>query len=239
LMEGKGEKYIAKFSSSSDLFNVLKAEYIAMRLAHLAGLAVASVKLTRASHKDVLLIERFDRKKTHDGWQRKAMVSALTLFGLDDMMARYASYEVLAEIIRHKFTAPANTLKELFSRLVFNILCGNNDDHARNHAAFWDGKNLSLTPAYDICPQGRSRTVASQAMLISGDNNLSQIKTCLDAAHYFLLSKGEAKTIVNAQTEAIEINWNVVCDEAKLNETDRKLLWRRQFLNPFAFEGLE
>jgi serine/threonine protein kinase HipA of HipAB toxin-antitoxin module len=36
----------------------------------------------------------------------------------------------------------------------FNILVGDTDDHARNHAAFWDGKLLELTPAYDICPSG-------------------------------------------------------------------------------------
>ena len=41
--------------------------------------------------RDVLLVERFDRARTKDGWVRKAMVSALTLFGLDAMMARYAS----------------------------------------------------------------------------------------------------------------------------------------------------
>ena len=39
------------------------------------------------------------------------------------------------------------TRRELFSRLVFNILCGNPDDHARNHADFWDGRTLSLTSA--------------------------------------------------------------------------------------------
>ena len=68
----------------------------------------------------MLLIERFDREQKAQGWSRKAMVSALTLLGLDDMMARYASY-ALAEIIRH-FTNPKTTLEELFSRLVFNIL---------------------------------------------------------------------------------------------------------------------
>ena len=71
-------------------------------------------------------------------------------------MAAYASYEDLAEIVRHRFEAPRATLRELFGRLVFNILCGNTDDHARNHAAFWDGARLSLTPAYDICPQARA-----------------------------------------------------------------------------------
>ena len=96
-----------------------------MKLAALAGLTVAPVKLVTAANKDVLLVERFDRRAINNGWSRRAMVSALTLFGLDDMMARYASYEDLAEIIRHRFSDPKNTLKELFSRLVFNIFCGN------------------------------------------------------------------------------------------------------------------
>lgn len=71
-------------------------------------------------------------------WTAKnpAQVSALTLFGLYDMMARYASYETLSEIIPLRFTDPRPALKEMFSRLVFNILCGNTDDHARSHAVF-------------------------------------------------------------------------------------------------------
>ncbi len=237
LIEDQGTKYVAKFSSSSDLYSVVKAEFIAMRLAVAAGVNAAPVKLVQAANKDILLIERFDREKTANGWTRKAMVSALTLFGLDDMMARYASYETFAEIIRHRFDNPKKTLEELFSRLVFNILCGNTDDHARNHAAFWNSKTLSLTPAYDICPQGRTGNEASQAMLISGNNNLSQLKSCLAAAPHFQLSKDEAKAICDRQREAIETNWNTVCDEANLTEIDRNLFWKRQFLNSSVFEG--
>jgi serine/threonine-protein kinase HipA len=236
LIQNQGKKYVAKFSSSTDLYNVVKAEFIAMRLAELAGLNAAPVKLAKAANKDVLLIERFDRVPKADKWARKAMVSALTLFGMDDMMARYASYETLSEIIRHRFTNPKHTLKELFSRLVFNILCGNTDDHARNHAAFWDGKMLTLTPAYDICPQGRTSNEASQAMLIFGDNNLSQLKTCLETAHNFLLSQEEALKTFGNLIAVIEQNWESVCQEAELNEVDKKLLWRRQFLNPFSME---
>ncbi len=236
LIQDQGKKYVAKFSSSTDLYSVVKAEFIAMRLAELAGLDVAPVKLASAANKDVLLIERFDREPKGDKWFRKAMVSALTLFSLDDMMARYASYETLTEIIRHRFTNPKHTLKELFSRLIFNVLCGNTDDHARNHAAFWDGKALTLTPAYDICPQGRTGNEASQAMLISGDNNLSQLKTCLKTAHNYLLSEEEAHEMFGHLTAVIEQHWDSVCEEAELNEVDKKLLWRRQFLNPYSFE---
>jgi serine/threonine-protein kinase HipA len=236
LIEEDGTKYIAKFSATNDLYSVVKAEFIAMRLAKMAGIDVAPVKMVKAANKDVVLIERFDRMHKGKNWTRKSMVSALTLFGLDDMMARYASYEILAEIIRHRFTEPKNTLKELFSRLLFNILCGNTDDHARNHAAFWDGKLLSLTPAYDICPQGRAGNEAGQAMRIIGNNNLSQFKTCLSAAHNFLLSQDEAFGIFEHQKTVIEQNWQAVCDAAELSEVERNLFWRRQFLNPFSVE---
>jgi serine/threonine-protein kinase HipA len=236
IIQDQGKKYVAKFSSSTDLYSIVKAEFIAMRLAELAGLNAAPVELAKAANKDILLVERFDRVPKGDKWARKAMVSALTLLRLDDMMARYASYETLSEIIRHRFTDPKQTLKELFSRLVFNILCGNTDDHARNHAAFWDGKALTLTPAYDICPQGRTGNEASQAMLISGNNNLSQLKTCLETAHNFLLSEEEARETFANLTAAIEQHWEAVCEEAELNEVDKKLLWRRQFLNPYSVE---
>ena len=239
LIEEGDKKYVAKFSSSSDLYNVVKAEFVAMRLASLCGLNAATVSLTQSSRKDVLLIERFDRELSDDGWRRKCLVSALTLLGLDELMARYASYEDLAEIIRHRFKDASLTLKELFGRIVFNVLAGNTDDHARNHAAFWDGEMLSLTPAYDICPQGRAGNEASQAMLISGDNRMSKLSSCLDAAPVFLLSEKDARTIVEHQLNSIGAHWREVCDEARLGETDRKLLWGRQFLNPFASDDLE
>ena len=239
LIEDNDKKYIAKFSATGDLYSVVKIEFIAMRLAALAGLEVAPVSLVKSSHKDVLLVERFDRMKTPNGWQRKSMVSALTLLGLDEMMAQYASYEDLAEIIRHRFTDASLTVRELFGRLTFNILVGNTDDHARNHAAFWDGKMLSLTPAYDICPYQRSGGEASQAMIISGDNRKSQIMSCLDAANNFLLSRKAAIEIIENQMTSIRENLFSICDEAKLNETDRSLLLGRMFFNPYAFETLK
>ena len=136
LINDDTKRFIAKFSASNDTYSVVKAEFVAMRLASASGLDVASVSIAHAAQKDVLLIERFDRRHTKEGWTRQAMVSALTMLGLDEMMARYASYEDLAELIRHRFTAPKDTLKELYGRICFNVLCGNTDDHARNHAAF-------------------------------------------------------------------------------------------------------
>ncbi|MFP1680978.1 type II toxin-antitoxin system HipA family toxin [Alloalcanivorax sp. C16-1] len=235
-IESNQRKYIAKFSSSTDTYNVVKAEYVAMRLAARVGLRVAPVLLERVAGKDVLLVERFDRTRAESGWIRKAMVSALTLFGLDEMMARYASYETLAEIIRHRFHEPAATLRELFGRLVFNVLCGNTDDHARNHAAFWDGGSLALTPAYDICPQARTGNEASQAMLIDDSRRLSNLQVCRGAARHFLLSLDQAGAIIDEQVALIRDNLPAVMEEAELGEVDRRFLTERVFLNPAVFE---
>jgi len=40
------------------------------------------------------------------------------------------------------------------------------------------------------------------------------------------------------QIEVIKSRFGNVCDEADLSEVDRDLLWRRQFLKPFAFDSV-
>jgi serine/threonine-protein kinase HipA len=167
------------------------------------------------------------------------MVSALTLLGLDERMAAYASYRDLAEIVRHRFAQPRQTLHELFARLVFNILCGNTDDHARNHAAFWDGGQLSLTPAFDVCPQQRVGQEATQAMKITGNNRFSQLTVCLAAAPQFQLSEPEARAVIDGQLACIRAHWPAVCDDARLGAAERDAMWGRQFLNPFALQGYD
>ena len=57
------------------------------------------------------------------------------------------------------------------------------------------------------------------------------------AAALFLLTKAEAIAIVNDQVGVIVRDWDAVCAEGGLTPTERAYLWRRQFLNPFAFEG--
>lgn len=227
---------IAKFSSTTDTYPVVKAEFVAMRLARLAGLDVASVRLDSVSGRDVLLVDRFDRPG--DG-TRRGFVSALTILGLDEMMSRYASYHALAVKIRERFTDPAATLRELFSRITFNILVGNTDDHARNHAAFYDPGTdlLTLTPAYDVCPQARSGGEAAQAMAIAENGwRMSQIDGCVRSAAVYRLAQDEAGEIAQRQIAVIREHWNDVCDLAGLTAAERGSLWHRQILNPYALE---
>ncbi len=185
--------------------------------------------------KDTLLIERFDRPG--DG-RRRQLVSALTILGLSEVAARCASYASLADEIRARFTAPARTLRELLARIVFNVLAGNTDDHPRNHAAFWDGRALTLTPAYEICPQPRAGGETAQIMAIGRDGwRMSQVAGCVRHAATYLLSEREAREIVDRQLDTSETQWDDVCDAAALSTVDRAYFWRRQFLNPYAVEG--
>jgi serine/threonine-protein kinase HipA len=66
---------------------------------------------------------------------------------------------------------------------------------------------------------------------------LSRVAACVDRAATYLLTDAEAREIVDHQIDTIETDWEDVCDLARLNEVDRRRLWRGAFLNPFATEG--
>ena len=75
-------------------------------------------------------------------------------------------------------------------------------------------------------------------MLITDQDRMSRISTCLKAARHFLLSREQALSIVEHQLKLLIAHWDSVCDEAALSPVDRAFLWGRQFLNSFAFEDL-
>ena len=233
LVDDKGRKLIAKFSSSTDQYPVVQGEFLAMELARRAGLDVARVELTTAAGRHALLVERFDR--TAQGGRRR-MVSALTVLGLTSFPeGRYATYIDLAHCIRARFADAEMTLRELFGRISFNILCGNTDDHGRNHAAFV-GNQLELTPAYDICPQARSGETAEQAMAFDQHHSRdSRVALLIDAAESYLLDRSAAGDIVHAQIATITEQWEDACEAAQLTDVEQSRFWKRQFLNPHAF----
>ncbi len=234
--DGDGSKKIAKFGRRSDTYPVANAEGAVMHLAHLAGLNVAATAVTRCLDTDVLLVDRFDRN--HGPGQRRMMVSALTLQQLDERWSRYATYTGLAEQIRTRFTHVDLTLRELFLRIAFNICVGNTDDHARNHAAFWDGTRelLTLTPAFDICPQRRGGGETVQAMAYGADGERrARLEPLVRAARLYHLESADARQLVDGLVEVIHSNWNHAADHARLSPADRELLWGTQILNPSIF----
>jgi serine/threonine-protein kinase HipA len=230
-------KLIAKFSSSRDPHSIVGAELVGLRLAGRVGIDVAQAEITSVQGKDVLLIERFDRVPVGSGWARKHMVSALTILKLNETEGYYGGYEDLAGDLRRDGTDPAATQVEIFRRMVFNILVGNTDDHARNHAALWDGERLTLTPAYDIEPRPRLGREANQAIRVCGESRQSRVALAIKAAPSFGLTEAEATEIVAFQIEEIHAGFAQAAEEARLTETDIRVLANRAILNPYVFEG--
>lgn len=234
LIDVDGVPNIAKFSSTSDPYPVVNAEALALEFARRVGINTTQSFLTTSLGRDVLVIQRFDRTPESG---RRLIISGLTMLGLDEMEGRYATYPDLLDVLRRDGHDPA-VGRRLFERIVFNIAIGNNDDHARNHAAFWDGHALELTPAYDLCPQIRSGETSAQAMAFDRDGTReSSFAACVQAAPIYGLTAAEARDTIDGQIAIIERGWNDVADLARLTTGRRNRLWRRQILNPFASYG--
>ncbi|CAN5485066.1 type II toxin-antitoxin system HipA family toxin [soil metagenome] len=227
---------IAKFTAQTDTYPVMKAEAVAMELARRVGLDVARTELVEIQNRPILLVERFDRGP---GGTRRQFASALTILGLSEIAGRYATYHEFADVIRTRFPERRATLTELFARIVFNVLVSNTDDHARNHAAFWNGDDLELTPAYDICPQPRAGQTQAQAMEIGPHHRSSQVATCLEHAKIYELNNADAKAIIDCQIETITAEWSDAADVARLTTAERRAMWGHQILNPYATHGYQ
>lgn len=198
---------IAKFGSTADRWAIVRAEWATLRLARRCGITTPEATVETVSGKDVLLIERFDRITSPAGTMRLQLLSALTLLDLDDTEARLASYPALAELLRRLARDGIGDARQLFRRMAFNVLIGNTDDHAKNHATFWDGQWLQLTPAYDLVPTMRAGQEASQAMIVGASERTSTLENVLSQCGRFGLLRREANLVIDEVEATLAQHW--------------------------------
>jgi serine/threonine-protein kinase HipA len=66
----------------------------------------------------------------------------------------------------------------------------------------------------------------------------SRFAGCVAAAEdTYLLSKAEAREIIDHQVDTIRSEWHEASEVARLTSAERDRLWGRQILNRYAFEG--
>jgi serine/threonine-protein kinase HipA len=235
-----GREYIAKLSLSTDPYPVVKAEAAGMDLARRVGIAVPHTEVVRSLGRDVLLVERFDRP---GGKTRRMLVSALTVLGFSDFLgARWSSYPELLDKL-HQLAAPGTGSlgPTMLERIILNILIGNTDDHARNHAVFWDGRYVQLAPAYDLCPQLRTSWEANQAMDIGRAPSptvqgarASNRSTIVAAAPDYGTRPADAADMFDRQVDIIRTQWRDVVDSAELTRREAAILYGGQILSDYA-----
>ncbi|MBI5201472.1 MAG: type II toxin-antitoxin system HipA family toxin [Elusimicrobia bacterium] len=194
-----GRATLAKFGLEKDEFNEPLIEYAAMTLAARCGLDVPAVEKTEAQGRAVYLVERFDRRP-----EPVPFVSALTLTGWHETDHAAWSYPVLADAILKYASDPERDLRELFSRMVFNILVYNNDDHPRN-TGFLGGKNgaWDLSPLYDVTSAGVRTQTFALAMAVGVDGKKASLANALSSCHRFRLSKDKAQGILERLVSAV------------------------------------
>lgn len=148
-----GSLWIAKFPSHRDQHDQGAWELILLTLAQVSGLRVPRARLLRVGHHHrTFLVERFDR--TPRG-TRLHFASAMTLTGRvdGDDATTGASYLDLADVIMRQGVDVDADLRELWTRIVFNMLVSNTDDHLRNHGFLLiPHRGWALSPAYDMNP---------------------------------------------------------------------------------------
>jgi serine/threonine-protein kinase HipA len=235
VVENQDSLWIAKFSSPYDRWNQPVVEHAFLKLAQACGLSVADSKLTSVAGKDVLLVRRFDRIKAKTRYQRYRMVSALTLLRSEDTLAGREnwSYLLLADEIRRTSINPTVDLKELFGRMCFNAIISNLDDHPRNHALLANNKGWRLSPAYDLTPTPLvAKDIRLLAMSCGTQGRLARKENLVSAYGRFLLSEGEALSIVDAIVEIVRREWDVCLRRAGASQKDCDAI-----ASAFIYEG--
>lgn len=197
--EPDGRTLIAKFERDNDAYPVIRWEALTLELASQAGIRIPGHRLEEEDGKAILLMNRFDRY----GDLRVPFISALTMVGASD--GEEHSYLEIADGITQYSAHPDDDLRELWRRLVFNILVSNTDDHLRNHGFLRDAAGWVLSPAYDMnpVPADVGPRVLSLSVDMAGDRTAS-LQLAMDTAGYYGLSASNAEQIAGEVAGAVK-----------------------------------
>ena len=225
--------WIAKFNRPDDRWDNTRVEHAMLRLARQCGMTTAESRIETVGGKDVLLIKRFDREKTADGYTRARMISGLTVLRADESPAARTrwSYVILVEELRRIVAEPKRDACELFRRMCFNALISNIDDHPRNHAFIAKDNDWKLSPAYDLTPSPViSRDRRDLAMECGDMGRFANAKNILSQHARFLLQRDEAEKIVSDMRTEVS-RWYDAVRACGVSEADAETI-RGAFVYP-------
>jgi serine/threonine-protein kinase HipA len=213
----EGRPWIAKFETASDPYPVSRAEWAAMRIATECALDVPNIALKEIGKRAVFLIERFDRQEVDGIETRRHFASGLTMLAAPEIATHHYSYRDLAEAVRRHGSAPARDLHELFRRMTFNALVGNDDDHLRNHGFLYDGKGWRLSPLYDVAPKPQSGSDRSLVLNVGDYGKEASLRNARSGAKNFGLSDNEAVSVLEELRALVAARWEPVCKECGIS----------------------
>lgn len=215
--------WLAKLPAPRDPWNYTRVEHATLVLARECGLSVATGKRVTVAGKDVVLIRRFDREKTEQGYLRARMASGLTLMHSEDTPdARQDwSYIRLAEELARWGDRVEDDLHELFRRMAFNALISNLDDHPRNHAVIAPGKTWRLSPAYDLTPSAPVSIERRDLAMVCGRlGRWANRENLLSECARFRYPRADAASVINEMVATLRSRWRPIFRREGVTERD-------------------
>ena len=207
-----GRQWLAKMQARGDVPHLPAREFVAMNLARELQIRVPRTQLLQEQGRYVFLIERFDRTGDPLKPERHLFASAHTVLGLDGQETKgdpRRSYLVLADEMRKWQRGSPHSdedVRELWRRMVFNVLVGNGDDHPRNHALIHEGEHWRLSPAFDITPLTGSPGAQQMAVDEAGSWQFSSAE-CLRASRHFGLLPTQAAVWMTQAAAYVDSRW--------------------------------
>ena len=186
-----GQLTLAKFPWTMDEWSVIVWEKVTLDLAKNAGIEVSGFRLEPVAKRQVLLINRFDRRQNGI---RVPYMSVMTALGAVDH-EEDRSYLEIVDAFRQLGGEPESDARQLWRRMVFNILVSNTDDHPRNHGLLLGSRGWRLAPAFDMNPCPHDVGGGLHALAISAEDHTGSLDLALSVANYFGLSSKEASAI--------------------------------------------
>ncbi len=193
-----GRLNVAKFPWARDEWSVIRWEAVALDLAAAAAIKVPSWQLLTVQGNAVLVIDRFDRSP---GNARIPFMSAMTALQAKDHEDH--SYLEMADVLRQLGSAPEEDIRQLWRRMVFNVLISNTDDHLRNHALLRDEKGWRLSPAYDMNPCPRDISNGMHQLALNELDHTGSLELVMSVADYFVLGATDAKVVAKEVASAV------------------------------------
>ena len=213
-----GHLWIAKFPSTRDDYDIGAWEMVVNALASHCGLRVATGIAQRyASDHHCFMVKRFDRT---DRGGRLHFASAMTMTDRvdGDDASVGASYLELAEVLMKHGSETNADLRELWSRIVFNILVSNTDDHLRNHGFILDpGRGWRLSAAYDMNPVAHADGLK---LNITDADNALDLELAREVAEYFRVSRVDAENIIESFKQVVS-QWSTLASALGLSKREQ------------------
>lgn len=204
------DAWLLKFKSMEDPAEVGAEEYAYSLMAKTGGVDMPPTRLIKTDKGAYFAVRRFDRTATGG-------IHIHTVSGLLEIDHRMPAidYDTLLKVTR-LLTRDERHVKQMFVRMVFNVLAHNRDDHSKNHAFLMASDGVwHPTPAYDLTlsegPAGEHN------LAVDGEGRRPAREHMAAVAERASISKAEADQIIE-QVKAAVKQWPEFAAAASLSD---------------------